>query len=43
MDRARWLRENPEERAEVETIEIAPNKRSVFAALRRYASHPDNG
>lgn len=29
--------------AEVEAVDITPTKAGILTALRRYASHPDNG
>lgn len=40
---ADWLKENPDELATVEAVEIHATKAGILRALNLHASHPDNG
>lgn len=39
----KWRKESDHHAATVEAVDIEPTKAGILDALRRYATHPDNG
>jgi len=39
----KFRRDEPQEFARVNEIDVTPTKAGILAALNRHASHPDNG
>ena len=40
---AQWRKDNPDENATVEVIDIEPTKSGILRALNLHAGHPNNG